>query len=254
MRRLQYAVGLPLFLATIYFTYTRSIWLGTGLALLIVAAMSLTGRVRMLVISGAVAASACVWVMFSDAIIFLEREEASGRRAASSAESRETYYYVSWLMFQDKPLWGFGFGQFPSQKVFYLSDRATSLNLEQIRLRPHHSTLLSLLVEVGIIGVVLFLGLLGVWTTHALQIWRDPSAPDWARRLAIVFIGTLASYLVQCLFHDFTYRPVVNSLIFLLAGLVSSVRSQLASASSTTAVPRHEDTGLALPKLALQPE
>ena len=43
----------PVFRASVFFSYTRSVWLGTELAGLVIAAVSLCGRVRSVVLGGA---------------------------------------------------------------------------------------------------------------------------------------------------------------------------------------------------------
>ncbi len=69
-------------------------------------------------------------------------------------------------MFLDSPILGFGFGQFPEAKWPYIDDRSTDLNLEIIRPLSHHNTYLSLLVELGLVGLTLYMLLLASWVAQ----------------------------------------------------------------------------------------
>ncbi len=218
------ALCAPLVLAAIYFTYTRSVWMGAALAVLTALGLGLRTKWRILLFATAVAFGGAVVVLQGDKLIAFER----GSSAADTRQStymRASFAYVSWLMFQDKPLTGFGFGQFPQESPHYLSDRSTTLQLEQIRGYIHHNTLLSLLVELGIIGLLLFLAVLVYWLRSAWLLWRDPELPKWVRGHGLLFLVALAPYSLQLVFREVSYSPIENSLVFFLAGTVCSLRA-----------------------------
>ena len=204
-------------LAAAALTLTRSVWLGTGLALLIYAAMVLEKRARKFVLFSAIAAASIVVAVKFDRLAAFERE-GTAADTRSSAESRGSFAYVSWRMFQDRPLLGFGFGQFPEAKLPYLADRTTSLNLELIRPLAHHNTYLCLLVELGIVGLVLFLVIIGLWVKYAWTLARGHRRPAWVRAHGVLVLCAIATYGVQMLFHDVSFTSIDNSIIFLLAG------------------------------------
>ena len=139
-------------------TYTRSIWIGTALAIVVALA-------RLFAASGG---RSC-WAPWStapvmsvvqlDSLANLQRE-GSATEARTSADMRASFAYVSWQMFLDRPILGFGFGQFYREKLPYLSDHSTPLQLELIRDFIHHNTYLSLLTETGIVGLGLYLAIL----------------------------------------------------------------------------------------------
>ena len=214
-----------MFLVGIYLSYTRSVWLGVMLAGFVVSAMTLQGRVRALAVGFGVAVVLVVWSVKGAQIVSLEREY-SGQASARSAESRASFAYISMKMFQDKPLCGFGFGQFPIEKLRYLTDRNTDLNLEHTRTFVSHNTVLTLLVEVGIVGLGLFVTLVMAWGRMAIELWLRPDLPSWVRRHAVWFVAALGIWSCQLLLHEVTYKPEVNMLIFLLAGLTVSLRAQ----------------------------
>ncbi len=209
----------PLFLAAIFFSYTRSIWLGVAAGMLAVAVMTLQGRTRTALLASVAVAGLLASCLLWQKLVFLEREE-SGAYAAVSVTNRASHAYVSWKMFQDRPLLGFGFGQYPNEKLTYLYDRNTELKLQRLRTRLSHNTVLTLMVEVGAMGLGLFMAVMAAWVCRAVSIWRNPNAPLWARRHAILFMAALCVYFFQLLFHEVTFRPDINALIFMLAGTV----------------------------------
>jgi O-antigen ligase len=225
-QRAQWLVlaSMPIMLAGIVFSYTRSVWMGTGLGVLILFGMTLRGRTRNFVLGGMVAGALLVGLTKADSIIGIQREGSFGE-GRQSAYLRTSFTYVSWQMFLDRPIWGCGFGQFPIEKYPYLADRSTEMNLEDIRTLSHHNTLLSLLTETGIMGLGLFLSLLACWARDAWRLWRSPVTPPWASAHAVLFLTALGVYAVQLLFHELTYSPMENSIVFFLAGIASGLRS-----------------------------
>ncbi len=138
---------------------------------------------------------------------------------------RAVFTYVSWIMFKDRPLTGFGFGQFPRENIPYLNDRSTSLPLDFIRGYIHHNTFLSLLVELGLFGLLLFSAVLALWGRNAWQLWKDDDAPDWVRGHGLLFLLFLVGYSVQMMFHEVSYSVQENGLLFLLAGVTTGLVS-----------------------------
>jgi O-antigen ligase len=128
-------------------------------------------------------------------------------------------------MFKDKPLFGFGFGQFPTQKLPYLSDRNTDLQLETIRPWSHHNTYLSILTELGIVGLVLFVGILAAWALRGWRLFRNAEAPAWVQDHGALTLAVLAMYAVQCMFHEMSFTARDNALMFLVAGLTSGLHA-----------------------------
>ena len=231
---------MPLFGAAIYFTYTRSAWLESALGLLVVLALTLQGRMRSLVIGGVLAAGLVVAVANWDSLLGFQREQ-SAAETRKSAQMRASFAYASWLMFQDRPLWGCGFGQYRTEVLPYLADRSSDFDLESIRGYVHHNTLLCILVENGLLGLLAFASILLGWTRAAWILWRSPHTPDWARGHAVLLLGTMVTYLCQALSRDVTYTAVENLLLFFLAGITMGLlplAGRLATAPSRVTWPK----------------
>lgn len=216
--QLAWFAAMPLMLAGIYLSYTRSVWLGTALGLMIVLGLTLQGRWRPLVLGSMVAAGLLLAITRMESLLSFEREY-KAQYTRKSVDLRASFAYVSWQMFRDRPLLGAGFNQFPEAKLPYLADRSTKLDLEAIRPYSHHSTYLSVLTETGLVGLVLFLTVLALWAVAAWRLLTDPRAAPWAHLQAVLFLGALGVYAVQAFFHELSYTPIDNSLLFLLAGV-----------------------------------
>jgi hypothetical protein len=214
-----------LLLCGAYATLTRSVWIGAAGSLLLFLALSLPRQVRYACV-GAVAlvsveAVAANWERF---LAFKRDREISAAEVAESAKLRPILAVVAKNMFYDRPLLGCGLGQYDRAMVHYLADRSTGLPLEKARGYVQHNAFLSLLTEVGLIGVALFTLLLLLWGHDAWRRWNDERAPLWARQMGLLLMAMLASYLPNAMFHDTTLMPSVTMLLCLLAGMVQSAR------------------------------
>lgn len=227
----------PFFLAALYFTKTRTVWLGAGASVFLMFALTLKGRVRAITLGAMMAAALVVGVAKMDSILGLQRE-GTVADTRQSADMRKSFTYVSWLMFCDRPLAGFGFGQFASAKLPYLGDRSVDLNLESIRGYVHHNTFLSILTETGLVGLLLFLGVLMQWSRHGWRLAHDEAAPPWMRRHAALGLGVLCIAVAQMIGHEITFTPLDMSLLFFTAGMGLSLAQQRASATPATRAAR----------------
>jgi O-antigen ligase len=221
--RLLLVALVPLMLPGIYFSYTRSVWMGMALGLFLVLAVTLHGAWRKLALSAMISAGVLLAATRMESLVRFDRE-LSAKYTGKSVELRGHLAYVSWKMFLDRPLLGVGFDRFPTAKLPYLSDRSTELNLEAARRYVHHNTFLSLLTETGLVGLGLFLALLGGWGWKACRLARDVRAPNWARATGALALGALGVYVCQALFHELSYLSMDNTLLFLLAGVAVSLQ------------------------------
>ena len=48
---------------------------------------------------------------------------------------------------------------------------------------------------------------------------RDQGLPDWARAQGALTVGALGLYVCQALFHELSYLPMDNTVLFFLAGI-----------------------------------
>ncbi|HMO86022.1 MAG TPA: O-antigen ligase family protein [Lacipirellulaceae bacterium] len=179
----------------------------------------------------------------------LKRKDADAS-AEHSVYQRASFVYVSMRMFRDAPVLGCGLGRFYDCKIPYLADRSQHLELESLRSLDHHNTLLSVLVETGLVGFVLFVGLLAAWTVAAWRLAFDVARPAWQRRQGLFALATMLTYLSSAVFHGLTPSPTEHWLLFFAAGAALAVRAAPRGARKTClAEPRRMSIPTATPAL-----
>ena len=225
LKRRWLLLTLPLMLTGIALCLTRSVWIGVGLSIIVVLGMTLTGRLRRTFLAVAISSVIVIVVVQPENLIAFKREE-SAENTQLSAELRKSFVYLSWQMFQDKPLLGFGFGSFYWAKMPYIHDRDTELLLEPIRGWVHHNTFLSVLVETGLVGFMLFIALLTGWGYNSWQLFRCENAPQWVRWQGALSLAMLFLHAPQLLFHELSYAVIDNACVYFMAGLTVGLRAQ----------------------------
>jgi O-antigen ligase len=269
-RRLGSAALLPvslLFAVAVWSTMTRSVWIGAGLSVALVAGALMPRRWRLPVLGGALlAAVLVVGTHWEEVVAFKRDRDLTARETASSVYLRPVLAVVAWNMFLDHPLFGCGFDQYSRTHREYLADRSTPLVLETARGRLPHNVFMAVLAETGLVGLGLFLSLLALWAWDAWKLWRgaatnpplspgegwgegeimpgrrSPSPPAplpegegrlmgaplpkvEGRVVGLLFLATLAAYLVNGAFHHLGLLPMSNALLFFLAGITAAWRS-----------------------------
>ncbi len=139
---------------------------------------------------------------------------------------RESFAVVSMRMFADAPMFGCGFGRFFDKKIPYLADRSQQIELESLRELDHHNTLLSVLVETGLAGFGLFVGLLAAWARAAWQLIRNAGADPWRRAHGLFAAAVMINYLSSALFHDLTLAANEHWILFFTAGISVGLLAQ----------------------------
>lgn len=233
-QQLAIAATLPLMAIGVFFTYTRSTWLGLAASGLVVAAIQIPKRWRLPAITMAALFGLLMLSTSWSNLIGLERE-GTPADAEHSVDQRKSFAYVSWKMFQDNPVFGVGFGRFYDRKLPYLSDRSQNFELESIRPLHHHNTLLSVLTETGLVGLAAFVTLLAVWTQSAWRLAQNANLPRWSRACGILMLALLANYFCSALFHDLTLLPSQQMLLFTFAALTVNLRQLSPEAANAPA-------------------
>ena len=224
--------AMALMVAAVFFTYTRSVWLGLALSALVIVFTETPKRYRWHAAAGVLAAAVVAAVMAWSFVMHLDRED-SGRASRHSVQQRTAFAYVSWNMFFDEPLTGVGFGRFYDKKLPYLSDRSQSFELESIRELHHHNTFLGLLTETGILGLVAYAAMLVVWCQIGLRMSLYEGATLATQQMGRWMLAVLAVYLPSALFHDLSHIYQDQWLVFLVIGMAVATAEQAATKSCT---------------------
>jgi len=215
---------LPIYAWGIYSTLTRSVWMGVALEVFVVGCLCVPRAWRPAVIGVAVLSSvAVVTIGWSHLVAFKRDRYVTVEEMEESANLRPIFATVAWHMFLDRPLLGCGFGQYFPESRPYLSDRSTDLPLEKARPYVQHNVFLALLTETGLLGTGLFVALLALWARNAWRLWRWDEAPLAMRQCGLLFLALLAVYLSNAMFHDLAIIPMVNMLLFFVAGVATGL-------------------------------
>ncbi len=220
-------------------TLTRSVWLGGVLSSGIFLMLVLPRQWRILLIGSGVAALLFMFVVNTDSILNIKRDEKLDAAAsAESVELRPILANVAWNMFLDKPLLGFGFGQYDRERMPYLADRSSELPLEKSQPYVQHNAFLALLTDTGFVGAGLFVLLFILWISNAWKLWADQSVALPLRQVGLMFLVIMGIYMANAMFHDTSIIDGINLLIFFLAGLTSGLTAQnrksIVAATSTS--------------------
>jgi O-antigen ligase len=243
--RLALSGAMIVMCAALYFTYTRSCWLGLLGGMALIPLMHFPKSWRPAVVAGLILGIGAGGIFVGGKVVDMGRKDSDGD-AGHSVYQRASFLYVSLRMFRDAPLVGCGFGRFYDKKMPYLSDRSQQLELESLRPLDHHNTFLSILTETGIIGLTLFVALLMAWGRTAWQLISDKQSPEWVRNQGLFSLAVLITYLCNALFHDLTLSPNEQWILCLVTGfsvgLQSMSRQQASRVSATASMPVHLGT------------
>jgi O-Antigen ligase len=123
----------------------------------------------------------------------------------ATASGRLNAWKAAWTSIHERPLLGLGYGAFdPSANELML--RTSGVDLSNQRLRPGglkaHSTYIGLIAELGILGIILFLGLLVSTARLLLRVARTArEREEWfLARCATALAISLAGWCVSSLF------------------------------------------------------
>ena len=192
------------------FVFQRGAWLGAAAALVVMAlAMS---RQRVLVSGLVILVAATGWLAMPEDLT--ARLEAKINKV-ETIEFRVMLAEFSWEIIQDHPLTGIGFNNFRQG----LEDYGAGIGGD-----PSHNTVLTLMVETGLLGLIPYLAIFAFLGFESLTLYlRYPRY----RPLIAVFWGAAMAYGVRLVASELRYVIYPNGLIFIVAAIIlEAVRQQ----------------------------
>ena len=166
----------------------------------------------------------------------LPRFDAIFTTSGATGSGRLNEWRAAWASVQERPYLGLGFGAFPAVSN-QLMQETPGVDLENFDLRPDgilvHNTYLGSLAELGIPGLVLFLGLLtSIALTLRRAVRQAPTvANDFLRRVSGALQVSLAAWGTSAVFLSVeTARS-----IWILIGLVLAVDKLVTRAAADPA-------------------
>jgi len=219
-KRTRFAVFLALVfsLGCLVYTWSRGAWLGFMLGAAIFLLMY-SKKTLMVLIPGALAAPLVLLVLPRDNSI-VQRFMSIGNMADSSTSYRVNIWRGVCDLVSDFWAGGIGIGYEPFRRVY------PTYSLEAIEAAPHsHNLFLQILVEIGIVGLIVFLAAMFVYSKRTLSVFVSESRN---RKLipAALFCGTL-SVLAQGMTDYIWYNYRVYLMFWLLIGLGAAALKNL---------------------------
>jgi O-antigen ligase len=225
----------PLFLLAIMLTYTRSVWMGAGAIVIILLSTMLQGKARTLILGSMFLFGIVGGLVIGPSLVAFKREY-SEAETLESTRMRGAFAYVSWKMFQDSPITGFGFNQFQVYNKPYLDDRTTNIRLESIRGYVHHNSYLSLLIDLGLIGATLYAIAAVSLIRNCWTVWMHPLSSRYARSSSVFSFCILAVHAIQMAFHEVTFSSIENTILMMALGMSQAYRDELIAQTSRQSV------------------
>lgn len=214
--RLAGLVSLPLFVAGIALTQTRSVWLGAvGVTWILLFALSHRLLRYGLVLVGGVALFLAALVAGKQ-LVNPDRVEGA-ELVEYSFLQRLALMDGALTLFVQRPLWGWGFGQFEravNEHVrgglfgFWATGAAAGLSSHNLALR--------ILAETGLLGFGLFACGWGVWVGRAFFLSR--SSDPHRQALSVLALSCYIAYWAEGMFHDPSYQLAGTLTAAILSG------------------------------------
>lgn len=164
----------------------------------------------------------------------------------SNIQGRALLDRLSFKLAERKPVAGWGYGTYDHVKnTVHVDLGSTSLSPSFVFDYTSHNTFLTVLVELGGVGLLL---LLAPWLVNAVHAVRRARAPSPDRWLLIASLGIIGVWSIDALTSDMRFFPFVSALPWLAAGLLRRRALRERSPEPRPSVGRLE------PQLTLLPE
>jgi len=170
------------------------------------------------------------------------KREYSEAETLESTRMRGAFAYVSWKMFQDSPITGFGFNQFQVNSKLYLDDRTTNIRLESIRGYVHHNSYLSLLVDLGLIGATLYMIAAVSLIRNSWVVWIHPMSSPMSRSISVFTFCIVVVHAIQMAFHEVTFSSIENTILMMALGMSQVCRDELIAMTERTDTSRQSES------------
>ncbi len=220
--------GLALVIVTIlvasFLTFTRSVWLGSALAVALICWMPAPRPLRGAMLVTATIAVLAGSLLFADKLNNFQRDKyVTAAEMAESVSLRPMLAHVAWKMFLDRPVLGHGFGQYTAAKKPYHYVETANMPLRKVLPYMQHNLFLSYLTETGLVGMGLLILLLGTAIVKGWRLWQSSAAPAAERYFGLLVLAFVGSYCLNGMFHDVSIIAHTAALWYLLLGMVESL-------------------------------
>jgi O-antigen ligase len=199
----------------IYLTHTRAVWLVFGLAVVLCAVFAAGARAGFVVtLGGAVAFIALTWTTFTSS-----DRAAGGIGSTSEVDDRLNAIATALWAIEQKPILGWGIARFAALNTYHHQVWAPNVDFRRGYAIASHENELGIAAELGVVGLALWLAvLIGVTWKLVSLLRRMPVEGLAGRRLGLLALTVVGTWVVCGLTVDLRYFDFANLLVFLLVG------------------------------------
>jgi hypothetical protein len=225
--RVFYQLLLLLFFPAVFFTLTRSVYLGLLITLFIILGWYKTSFSKWKLISIPLALVLIVGIINSPRLLSKERRE-GGVYQLEEVDIRFALLEKSFFMFTERPLMGIGLAQFIPASTRSYKGR-TAFVAEEAGTQFQHNHLMGIATELGLEGLLVYLALIVLILRRMAQlIGKLPKSGIMGSNLRVAIFAIWCVYLNNNLFVEPSNALFINAVPFLFAGLADGlyIRSQ----------------------------
>ena len=210
----------------VFFTYTRSVYLGFFMAMTILALFSRRMKIYGIIIISMI----FLGILANWDNVKTENRAAGGLATKHTVQSRLVLYQAGLAMFQDHPFRGVGFMRFQDEALPYVRQvRTTLLGYREAWMGKNlnmHNHFLNMLIEVGLIGFVPLV-LVYYFTFRILIPARKRPTPAYDSDFVVAVWAVFAQYLSNAMFMEPRFFEFMNVLPFMLAAIIIGGQQRL---------------------------
>ncbi len=167
----------------------------------------------LLALAGAIAVGGRAWDQFTTPDVQLANETGS-RFGSLSGANRDEFWRVGVDAFGEEPVLGHGAGAYQFSR--------DELRTIAIPVRDAHSLYLEAFAELGLLGGLLVLALVGALLWTGFAAWRDARGPQ--RELCAALLAAALAFAVGAAIDWFWEIAAVGAIFFLASGVLVAVR------------------------------
>lgn len=224
LTKVFYQASLLLFFPAVFFTLTRSVYLGLLVVLFIFLVWYKTSFSKWKLISLPLAVVMIIGITQSPRLLSAERRE-GGVAQVEEVQIRMALLSQSYFLFSEYPLTGVGLAQFiPAASSSQTYRGPVPFIIEEARGTFQHNHLLGVATELGLPGLLAYLTLIVLILRRLKQLaGKMPATGIMGNNLRIIIIAIWCVYLNNNLFVEPSNNLFVNSVPFLFAGLADGL-------------------------------
>ncbi len=203
----------------IFWTLTRSVYLGFFSALIVLIVFS--ARQRKL--AAFIVLAAVLGIMANWSNVTTSERSQGGLATETTAKGRLVLAEVSLKMFADRPFVGVGFTRFTEYSKPYVGTvRSTLLGYREHWIGKNvnqHNQFFTILTEIGLIGFIPLVVTYILMFRYLVKARHTPAA-NYDRELVVTITAVWVGYLVNVQFMEPRFFEFMNALPYILAGII----------------------------------